>query len=852
MKDAWNEVEGYGLTTAEASKRLAAEGANELPTERERTLGAIAFEVVKQPMFLMLLGGGLIYLCLGDSREAMLLLGFVALVMGITLHQERRTERALGRLRDLSSPRALVLRDGQAVRIAGREVVRGDVVLLTEGDRVPADGKLLAATHLLIDESLLTGEAVPVDKQPWIEADGDPCAAEEQQSCAYAGTLVIQGRGALEILATGGRSEMGRIGQSLQEVAEAKTPLEREVARLVVVLSFVGISLCLVMVLAFGFFWDEWLRGILAGITLAMAMLPEEFPVVMTVFLAFGAWRMSKRQVLARRMAAIETLGSATVLCVDKTGTLTQNRMSVQAVFAAGAVHALKDETQPLPEAVHEAVEYGVLASRRDPVDPMELAFRRLGEKWLPATEHWHENWELCREYPLAAEFLAVTQVWLDDAGRQVVACKGAPEAVLAACSLTEDERREIQEAAESMAAGGMRLLAVAKAFWKEQELPELAKSFPLTFVGLVGLHDPLRPGVPEAVAQCRQAGVRVIMMTGDYAGTARNIALQAGLAENPEVLNGAQVAAMDEAELAAAVRRTQVFARLVPEQKLRLVRALQASGEVVAMTGDGVNDAPALKAAHIGVAMGGRGTDVAREAASLVLLDDNFTSIVGAVAMGRRIFDNLCKAMIYILAIHVPIAGLSLAPLFLEGTSVLFPAHVAFLEMIIDPACAIVFEAEASEDNVMQRPPRAAEASLLNKDMLGSGLLQGAGVLLSLLGLFQVILWLGRDVGEARTLTFIALVFCNLALIFSNRSLQGRLLETHGRNSTLGWMVVGTLLLLGMVLFTPALQEMFRFVPVHVSDLLLCLSAGVISVGFSGLLRRWWSWRQRAAERKR
>ena len=369
--------------------------------------------------------------------------------------------------------------------------------------------------------------------------------------------------------------------------------------------------------------------------------------------------------------------------------------------------------------------------------------------------------------------------------------------------------------------------------------------------MGLVGLHDPLRSGVPEAVAQCRQAGVRVIMMTGDYAGTAKNIALQAGLAKNPEVLNGAQVAAMNEAELMAAVQRTQVFARLVPAQKLRLVRALQSQGEVVAMTGDGVNDAPALKAAHIGVAMGGRGTDVAREAASLVLLDDNFTSIVGAVAMGRRIFDNLCKAMTYILAIHVPIAGLSLAPLFLEGTSVLFPAHVAFLEMIIDPACAIVFEAEASEENVMQRPPRATEASLLNRDMLGSGLLQGAGVLLSLIGLFQVVLWLGRAVEEARTLTFVALVFCNLALIFSNRSLQGRLLETHGKNNTLGWMVAGTLLLLGIVLFTPALQELFHFVPIHASDLLLCLFAGVISVGFSGLLRRWWSWRQRPCETK-
>jgi Ca2+-transporting ATPase len=481
----------------------------------------------------------------------------------------------------------------------------------------------------------------------------------------YSGTLIVQGQGVAQVRATASNTEMGKIGTALQTVKVEGTVLQREIGRLVRHVAILGVSLGVLVVVVYGMTRESWLNGFLAGITTAMALLPEELPVVLTIYLALGAWRLSKKQVLTRRVPAIETLGSATVLCVDKTGTLTMNRMSIRKLVVDGSTCDVSGESlKSLPEESHEIVEFGILASQRDPFDPMEKAFHELGNQHLAKTEHLHADWTLERGYPLSPKLLAMSHVWKSPTGQDyVLAAKGAPEAIADLCHLNTERTHRVGEQVAIMAQEGLRVLGVARGVYRRQPLPSEQHDFTFEFLGLVGLADPVRPTVPAAVQECYTAGMRVVMITGDHRKTAQSIARQVGLKPLDEIITGPELDQMDDAKLQERVKRVNVFARMVPEQKLRLVNALKANGEVVAMTGDGVNDAPALKAAHIGIAMGGRGTDVAREASSLVLLDDDFSSIVQAVRMGRRIFDHLQKAMTFIVAVHVPIAGMSVLP---------------------------------------------------------------------------------------------------------------------------------------------------------------------------------------------
>jgi Ca2+-transporting ATPase len=796
-------------------------------------------------MFLLLVAAGAIYLILGDKGEAAMLLGFVFVVMGITIYQSRKTERVLEALRDLTSPRALVLRDGEQRRIPGREVVRGDILILAEGDRVPADAVLLSANDLLADESLLTGESVPVRKSTWngvLEMSGP---GGDDLPFVYSGTVLVSGQGIAEARATGLRSEIGKIGTALREVEQEPTPLQREIRRLVRNLAIVGLSLCALVVVLYGVTRGHWLDGLLAGITLAMATLPEEFPVVLTVFLALGAWRISRHNVLTRRMPAIETLGAATVLCVDKTGTLTQNRMTVATLFAAGASHAV-DYSKPdeLPERFHELVEFSILASEVEPFDPMEKAFRQLGTHYLEHTEHLHDDWTLVQEYSLTPQLLAMSHVW-KATGRDeyVVAAKGAPEAIFDLCHLSAEVSQQLAAEVSTLADQGLRVLATARATYHGPQWPDIQHDFEFEFLGMIGLADPVRPTVPEALAQCRSAGIRVVMITGDYPGTARAVAVQAGFDAGGEVLTGQELEQLGDDELRARIHNVSIFARVVPAQKLRLVNAFKANGEVVAMTGDGVNDAPALRAAHIGIAMGRRGTDVAREAAALVLLDDDFASIVGAVRLGRRIFDNMKKAMSFVLAVHVPIAGVALVPLLFGWPLVFTPVHIAFLQLIIDPACSIVFEAEPEESDIMRRPPRKSDAPLFGGRTVWLALLQGLSVLVIVLAIFAIALYRGRSAEEARALTFTTLVIANLGLILTNRSWSRSILATLATpNAALWWVLGGAAAFLGVVLSVPALRHLFHFATLHADDLALCLVAGVAAIlWFEGLklLRR-------------
>jgi len=830
-----------GLSQAEADARLKQEGYNELPASRGRSILLTAWGVVREPMFLLLVACGAIYLLLGSREEALMLLGFVVVVIGITLYQERKAERALEALRDLSSPRARVIRDGAEHRIAGRDVVRDDILLVAEGDRVPADALLLSAVNLSVDESLLTGESVPVRKAATSAAPGMARPGGDDSPFIYSSTLVVKGDGIARVQAIGTHTEVGKIGKALQTVETEDTLLQRQTGQLVRTLALVGLSLCAVVVVVYGMTRGNWLQGLLAGITLAMATLPEEFPVVLTIFLALGAWRISKKQVLTRRVPVVETLGSATVLCVDKTGTLTMNRMSVRGLYANGqSVDLTRLNGESLAEPFHELAEFSILASQRDPFDPMEKAIKQIGERHLADTEHLHADWELVHEYPLSTDLLALSHVWRSPAGTDyAIAAKGAPEAIADLCHFNEDEVAELSEHIREMADDGLRVLGVARAEFQQTALPGEQHDFDFEFLGLVGLADPVRPTVAEAVAECYAAGIRVVMITGDYPGTAQNVARQINLALSERVITGPEIEAMSDAELGDRVSGVNIFARVMPEQKLRLVNALKANGEIVAMTGDGVNDAPALKAAHIGIAMGGRGTDVAREASGLVLLDDDFSSIVSAMRIGRRIFDNIKKAIAYIVAIHVPIAGMSLIPVLLKLPLVLLPVHILFLELIIDPACSTVFEAEPEEADVMRRPPRSSSEPLFGRRIVLLSLLQGISVLAIVLAVFAISFARGQGELEARVLSFTTLIIANLALILTNRSWSRTILMTlRTPNVALWWVLGGASAFLGLVLYVPFLRGVFKFAALHPPDLAICLAAGAFSIAWFEALK--------------
>jgi len=820
-----------GLSEVEAAARLRSDGYNELPSANRRTPLRIVGEVLREPMLALLLGAGAVYLALGDLHEALILLAFATASILITVVQEARTERVLQALRDLTSPRALVIRGGEKRRIAGREVVRGDLVILAEGDRVPADAVLLQGHDLQADESLLTGESVPVRKTPRADtAVGTARPGGDDLPHVFSGSLIVRGSGIAEVAATGPRSEIGKIGQTLGALDTEPPRLQAQTRRLVRVFGLVGGIVSVLAVVLYGVLRGGWLNAVLAGIALGMSMLPEEFPVVLTVFMAMGAWRISRARVLTRRAAAIEALGSATVLCTDKTGTLTENRMSIAELWLPdGAEAQLTQHSDGLSTAFRELVRHGVLASVPQPFDPMEKAFHELGRRWSERDAR-EGVVRLVRAYGLRPELLAVTQAWTSAEGDEyIVAAKGAPEAIGRLCKLSPVDGQRLAAVVDRMAVRGLRVLGVARARHPARELPSSPHAFEFELLGLVGLADPLRLGVREAVAECRRAGIRVVMITGDYPATAAAIARDAGL-DAASIRTGDDLSRAGDRELEHDVKAATVFARIMPEQKLRIVNALKACGEIVAMTGDGVNDAPSLKAAHIGVAMGGRGTDVAREASSIVLLDDDFGSIVKAVRLGRRIYDNLLKAMAFILAVHVPIAGLALLPLVIGLPILLTPIHIAFLEMVIDPVCTLVFEGETEEDDVMRRPPRRPEAPLLSGRLIIWGVLQGVLALALVASIYVIANVHGMPENEARALAFFSLVIAIVALIFANRSFGTSIVSALRRpNAALKFVIAGVTSMLALTMLWPFARDLFRFGPLHADDLLLTVAAGIV-----------------------
>jgi len=822
-----------GLNEETVKEKIRIEGYNELPSSKPKNFLALAWGVVKEPMFMLLVVCGTLYLILGDVQEGLMLLGFVFVIMGIEFYQEKKTEKALDALKDLASPRALVIREGVEKRIAGRDVVTDDLIVLQEGDRVPADATVLYSNNLLADESLLTGESVSVSKSEWNGTDKSIQPGGDDLPFVYSGSMIVQGNGVVKATSTGSNTEIGKIGKALDSVVEEPTKLKTEMGVLVKQLAIIGISLCLMVIVVYTLTRGDMLKGFLAGITLAMAMLPEEFPVVLTIFMALGAWRMSKKNVLTRKPSAVETLGSATVLCTDKTGTLTQNKMTVTRLFNGKSFHTIS-KTEGFPEEFHEIIEYGILSSQIKPFDPMEKAITHMGEAFLKNTEHIHTEWQMVKEYPLSKDLLAMSRVFKSKGNhQQTIATKGAPEAIFDLCHLSDFDKAKYAEAISEMASAGLRVLGVAKAMIGSENLPEIQHDFDFEFIGLIALSDPIRETVPEAVRECYQAGIRVIMITGDYPVTAMNIAREIGLKNCEVSITGPELQEMTETELCKRIKDVNVFARVVPEQKLKIVNALKRNGEIVAMTGDGVNDAPALKAANIGIAMGEKGTDVAREASSLVLMDDNFASIVGAVKMGRRIFDNLQKALGYIFAIHVPIAGLSLIPVFVaDWPLLLWPVHIVFLELIIDPACSIIFEAEVEEKNVMSRPPKAIDEPFFGAKKIWLSCSQGIGILAIVFAVYFFGMKMNYSEQEVRALAFTTLIAANIAVILSNRSWTRNIIQIlRTSNKTVKWVVGGAAFFLTLVLKVPFLLDLFQFKTISFMEAAVCVMLGFSSI---------------------
>ncbi len=822
-----------GLTASQAKEKLRTEGYNNLPSSKPKNFFSIAFGVVKEPMFILLVACGTLYLVLGNIREGLMLLGFVFVIMGIEFFQEKKTEKALDALKDMASPRALVIRDGVETRIAGIEVVTDDIIVLQEGDRVPADATVLHSVSLQADESLLTGESAAVRKNDWDGAEKNIQPGGDDLPFVYSGSMIVQGNGIAMVTGTGINTEIGKIGKALEGVKEEPTRLKQEMGSLVKTLTIIAAVLCILVIVVYTFTRGSLINGFLAGITLAMAILPEEFPVILTVFMAVGAWRISKKRVLTRKPSAIETLGTATVLCTDKTGTLTENKMTVTSLYN-GNNFLIVTKTENFNSEFHEIIEYGILSSQTNPFDPMEKAIISVGDLYLKGTEHIHKNWEMVREYPLSKQLLAMSRVFSFKGTREkIIATKGAPEAIFDLCHLDEKSRTRLSLAVEKLAADGLRVIGVAKAKINEEGLPEIQHDFTFDFIGLIGLSDPIRDNVKQSVSECYKAGIRVIMITGDYPVTAKHIASEIGL-ENPDrCITGKELQLMTEDELSEKIKGINVFARVVPEQKLKIVNALKRNKEIVAMTGDGINDAPALKSANIGIAMGQKGTDVAREASSLVLMDDNFSSIVGAIKMGRRIFDNLQKAFGYTFAIHVPIAGLSLIPILLGNFPlILWPVHIVFLELIIDPACSIIFEAEKEELNIMNRPPKGIDERFFGGGKILFSCMQGLGILIITLTVYLVGLHLGYEADEVRAMSFITLIVSNIAVILTNRSWTNNIFKIIATpNKAVLWVTGGAVFFLIMILNIPFFLNLFQFHRLSLINIIICSSAGLTTI---------------------
>jgi len=829
-----------GLTTGEARKRQEQYGKNELDEAKKQSFFVKALHIVEEPMFLLLIIAAIIYFILGEPRDGAIMLIFVIGIISIDVIQEWKTDKTLSALKDLSAPHVMVIRDEKEVIIPSVDLVPGEVMIIAEGVKIPADGEILNANDLCIDESSLTGEAEGVWK---VTVENAKVSTDYwRRDYCYAGTLVTQGNATILVDKIGVLTEYGKIGTHVASVEESPTPLQKQTGSLVKLCAGIAAVLfALVSVITYFnipeyAFGDRIIASILSGITLAMAMIPEEFPVILTVFLSMGAWRLAKNKALVRKLPSVETLGAVSVLCVDKTGTITMNQMTVQYTWA------LNGDKDNLCEMMG-------LGCETEAYDPMEKAMLRYCEGKGISKTHLFSG-ELIREYAFTNELKMMGHVWHHD-GEIIIAAKGSPERMLTICVLTNEERQIVEAKITEMSQQGLRVIAIGEMKPKtEAEIPKTITVARLTFLGLIGLADPPRESVKEDIKNCINAGVRVVMITGDNGITASSIARQIGMPNSDHIITGDELNKMTDEELSEKVKDVSIFSRVVPEHKMRIVRAFKGNGEIVAMTGDGVNDAPALKAADIGIAMGKRGSEVSREAADLILLDDNFSTIVNTIKDGRRIYDNIRKAVGYVFTIHIPIAFASLlAPLLGIDPASLFllPLHVVILELMIDPTCSIVLERQPAEHDIMARKPRNPNEKLINAGMLAKSLIQGLVIFAASFGTYFIFLKQGNP-ALARTMGLAIIMLANLALVQVNSSYTDFALQSFKQllKDKVMWAVnIGTIAGLLLILYTP-LSGFLKLYPLTIGQLLMAAAIGALSVFWYELIKLFYWFHQK------
>ncbi|MGI5900134.1 MAG: cation-translocating P-type ATPase [Christensenellales bacterium] len=826
-----------GLSDVQVKELQERYGKNELvPKKNENFLKKI-FHVLSQPIFLLLLAASVIYFILGEPRDGLVMLVFVSGVIGIEAAQEWKTDRTLSALGNLSAPQVKVLRNGRETVILSSELVPGDIMFIHEGVKIPADGLLLQCNDLCVDESSLTGESAPVWKKS--ESEALRSGGHPPESRCYAGTLVTQGYAAVLVEKTGPLTEYGKIGASVANAADEKTPLQKQTDSLVRVCFVIAVALFLAVGLVT---WlnlsalgpkQRFTQSLLSGITLAMALIPEEFPVILTVFLSMGAWRLAKKKTLVRRLSSVETLGAVSVLCVDKTGTITKNQMMVDETWAADG------DEQNFTEVMG-------LACETEAYDPMEKAMLKYCEENSVFKSHLFAG-ELLGEYPFTSELKMMGHVWHHD-GEIIIAVKGSPEQVLSLCDLSESERLSVDSRIFAMAKRGLRVIAVASAKLDcRSEIPDEVTGCNLRLCGLAGLVDPPRESVARDIALCRRAGIRTVMITGDNGVTAAAIAKKIGMPGGGDVITGDMLENISDHELREKVKNANIFSRVTPEHKMRIVKAFKENGHVVAMTGDGVNDAPALKYADIGIAMGKRGSEVSREAADLILLDDNFTTIVDTVKDGRRIYDNIRKAVGYVVAIHIPIAAASLlAPLLgiAPGSLLLLPLHVVLLELIVDPTCSVVLERQPAETDIMERKPRDPNEKMLTLRLLVKSVLQGAAVFAASFGLYYgSLLRSPGDVQTARSMGLAVIMLANLFLVLVNSSDHDGVITCIKSlicDRVMQAVIIVTLAGLAAILYTP-LSGFLKLAPLSLNQMAMVFAAAAASVLWYEIVKLAW-----------
>lgn len=809
-----------GLTAAEVLQSRKLNGSNRLDYKKASGLSDALKGLAKEPMVILLLVASAIYFISGNIGDGIFLAVAIVLVAAISLYQDRRSRMALEKLKTYTQPACKVVRDNEIKEIPSTDLVVGDCLLIEEGTLVAADGRILHSNDFSVNESILTGESLPVFKD-----------SSSEQPMVYLGTTVTSGLAIAEITAIGHQTALGRIGKSLDDIKEERTPLEQQITNFVRKMVIIG-ALVFLVVWAINFFKSyHLLDSLLKALTLAMSILPEEIPVAFTTFMALGAWRLMNTGIVVKQMKTVETLGSATVICADKTGTLTENSMSLEQVYLPAAEQVFRLAEAKGAEADH-LLQTAMWASEPIPFDPMEAALHNSYQQ--RTSEDKRRAFSMVHEYPLGGKPPMMTHIFENNAGERIIAAKGAPEALIPLCNLSDQQINAANAAVEELSKAGYRVLAVADANWQGNAFPQKQQDFPFTFRGIVGFNDPPKKNTAAVLKQFYQAGIAVKIITGDNAATTAAIARQVGLQHAGQTMSGTELIELPDDLLRKRVAETAVFTRMFPEAKLKIINALKANHEIVAMTGDGVNDGPALKAAHIGIAMGKKGTEIAKQAASLILVNDDLAQMVEAVAIGRRIYTNLKKAIQYIISIHIPIILTVFIPLALGWIfpNIFSPTHIIFLELIMGPTCSIIYENEPMEKNTMTLPPRPITDTFFNWKELTTSIIQGLVITAGTLFAYQYAVQQGYSESLTRTMVFTTLIAANIFLTLVNRSFYYSLLTTILYRNNLVLLIIGaTVGLMALLLAVPAMSRFFQFEQLSGSQLLICVLTGFISV---------------------